>query len=114
MLGSNKKRWITGAVVALAIVAGGAGIAVATGATGDDDQPLTGETLQRATDAALQHTGGGVVTETEAGDDGAAYGVEVRLPDGTQVEVNLDAGFNVIGQEVDDDGAGDEDTDGDD
>jgi hypothetical protein len=38
---------------------------------------------------------------------GAAYGVEVRLDDGRQVEVNLDADFNVIGQEADDDGTGD-------
>jgi hypothetical protein len=46
------------------------------------------------------------VTETEAGDDGAAYGVEVRLPDGRQVEVNLDQSFNVIGQEPDEDQPG--------
>jgi uncharacterized membrane protein YkoI len=78
---------------------------------GDDDQPLTGTTLERATAAALAHTGGGTVTETEVGDDGAAYGVEVRLPDGRQVEVNLDANFKVIGQEADDDGPGDKDSD---
>jgi uncharacterized membrane protein YkoI len=113
MLGITRKRWLAAAVVAVAIVAGGAGIAVATGATGDDDHPLTGETLQRATEAALEHTGGGVVTETEAGDDGAAYGVEVRLADGAQVEVNLDANFNVIGQEGDDDRPGDEEGDDD-
>lgn len=114
MLANNKKRWIAGAIVAIAIVAGAAGVAVATGATGDDDTPLTGETLQRATEVALEHTGGGTVTETEAGDDGAAYGVEVLLPDGRQVEVNLDANFKVIGQEADDDGPGGEDDDGDD
>jgi hypothetical protein len=42
------------------------------------------------------------VTQTEAGDDGAAYGVEVRLPDGRQVEVNLDQSFKVVGQDPDD------------
>lgn len=113
MLEGKKKRWIVGAVIALALVAGGAGIAVATGAAGDDDQPLTGTTLERATAAALAHTGGGTVTETEVGDDGAAYSVEVRLPDGKQVEVNLDSSFKVIGQEADDDGAGDEEGDDD-
>jgi uncharacterized membrane protein YkoI len=113
MFGTNKKRWLMGGVLALVLVAGGAGIAVATGAAGDDDQPLTGETLQRATEAALEHTGGGTVTETEAGDDGAAYGVEVLLPDGRQVEVNLDADFNVVGEEADDDGPGDDDGDDD-
>ena len=34
--------------------------------------------------------------------DGAAYGVEVRKDDGTQVEVRLDETFSVIGSEVDD------------
>lgn len=113
MFATQKGRWLAGAAVALVIVAGG-GVAVATGAVGDDDQPLTGTTLDRAVEAALEYTGGGTVTETEVGDDGAAYGVEVLLPDGRQVEVNLDADFNVIGQEDDDDGAGDDDSDDDD
>jgi hypothetical protein len=47
------------------------------------------------------------VLETEAGDDGAAYGVEVRLPDGRQVEVHLDDAFRVVGQEPDEDTPGD-------
>jgi hypothetical protein len=48
------------------------------------------------------------VLETEAGDDGAAYGVEIRTEDGRTVEVNLDEDFNVIGQETDDDEPGEE------
>jgi uncharacterized membrane protein YkoI len=107
-----RKRWLGAAALAIVIAAAGAGIAVATG--GDDDQPLTGETYERAIAAALEHTGGGTVTETEAGDDGAAYGVEVRLADGRQVEVNLDEDFKVIGQEEDDDSPGDDDSDDDD
>ena len=70
--------------------------------------------LEKATAAALAHTGGGTVTETETGDDGSAYSVEVLLADGTQVEVNLDAEFQVIGQETDDDGPGDQEGPGDD
>jgi uncharacterized membrane protein YkoI len=112
MFQGSKKRWLAGAVIAVAIALGGAGIAVATG--GDDDEPLTGSILEQATAAALAHTGGGTVTETEAGDDGAAYGVEIRLPDGREVEVHLDEDFNVIGQEDDDDGPGDEDQNDDD
>ena len=43
------------------------------------------------------------------GDDGAAYEVEVRRADGSQVEVRLGRDFTVIGEERDDDGpAGDE------
>ena len=102
----RKQKWIVGGIVAIAAIAGGTGIAVAT--AGDTDQPLTGSDLERATEAALAETGGGTVTDTEVGDDGAAYGVEVRLEDGSQVELNLDADFRVIGQEADDDGSGDD------
>jgi uncharacterized membrane protein YkoI len=99
------------AVVVLALAATAAGIAIAAGA-GDDDQPLTGSTLERATEAALAHTRGGTVIETETGDDGAAYGVEIRREDGSVVEVSLDERFDVIGAETDDDGPNGEDDDG--
>ena len=69
----------------------------------DSDAPLTGTDHERAVAAALEHTGGGELLETEVGDDGAAFGVEIRLDDGSQVEVNLDADFVVIGSEPDDD-----------
>jgi hypothetical protein len=96
-----RKRLITlaGALVAAALVAA-AGIAWTTG---DREKPLSGQARNRAIASALRHTSGGAVTETEVGDDGAAYGVEVRLPDGTRVEVHLDERFNVIGDERDDD-----------
>jgi uncharacterized membrane protein YkoI len=94
------------AVLVIALGAISAGFAIA--AAGGDEQPLTGTNLEKATAAALAHTGGGTVTETETGDDGAAYSVEVRLDDGSQVEVNLDENFQVIGQGADDDGAGDD------
>jgi hypothetical protein len=101
------------AVVVLVVGAVSAGIAIASGA-GGEEAPLTGSALERATDAALAHTGGGTVTETEVGDDGAAYSVEIRLDDGSQVEVNLDENFDVIGDEPDDDGAGEDEGPGDD
>ena len=95
------------AVVALAGIGGAIGVAVATG--GDDDRPIAGAALDECTAAALAEHPGGTVTETEVGDDGAAYGVEIRLDDGSQVEVNLDENCNVIGQEADDDGPNDQD-----
>jgi peptidase YpeB-like protein len=104
----RRTKWITGGALALALVGGGTGVAIATGA-GDTDRPLTGSTLDRARAAALEFTGGGTVTETEAGDDGGAYGVEVRLEDGRVVEVRLDANFQVLGHEADDDGSNDQD-----
>jgi Peptidase propeptide and YPEB domain len=102
----RRTKWIAGGAVALAIVGTGTGVAVATGA--GDESPLTGVTLEKASKAALESTGGGTVIETEVGDGGSAYEVEVRTDDGTEVEVNLDGDFNVIGSNSDDDGAGDE------
>lgn len=104
----RRTKGIAAGALVLTLIGGGASIAIARGA-GDSDRPLTGSRLDRATAAALAATGGGTVTETEVGDDGAAYGVEIRLEDGSQVEVNLDENFNVIGQAADDDGRGDHD-----
>jgi uncharacterized membrane protein YkoI len=101
----RRTKLIVGGALAVAAIGAGASAAVATVA--DDDQPLTGSTLERARAAALEATGGGTVTETEVGDDGAAYGVEVER-DGRQVEVNLDRSYRVVGQEADEDGPGDD------
>jgi hypothetical protein len=108
-----RKRIIEIGVGALAVAAlAGGGVAWAT--AGDGETPLEGAALERASKAALEHTGGGTVTEAESGDDGAAYSVEVRLSSGKQVEVNLDERFKVLGQEADDDSAGEKDGAGDD
>lgn len=97
----RKVGWIAGGALVVMVLGGGAAIATAAG--GDDDRPLSGSALERATAAALAHTGGGTVLETEVGDDGAAFGVEIRLDSGLVVEVNLDEEFKVVGQEGDDD-----------
>ena len=102
----QRTRWIAAAGLAVTVIGGGV---AAAAVDGDSDQELTGATRDRAVAAALAATGGGNVLETEAGDDGAAYGVEVRLPDGRQVEVNLDQSFKVIGQEPDEDRPGERD-----
>jgi uncharacterized membrane protein YkoI len=101
-----RRRTKLAAAAGLAVAMVGGVAAAAT--DGDSDQELTGSTRDRAVAAALAATGGGTVLETEAGDDGAAYGVEVRLADGRQVEVNLDANFKVVGQEADEDRPGED------
>ena len=106
----DRAKIAIGAGAVVAVVAIGAGVSVAAG--GDDDAPLRGDSYDRATAAALEETGGGTVLETEVGDDGAAYSVEVRTQDGRVVEVHLDGSFRVIGTEADDDGAGGEETEG--
>jgi len=98
---SIRTRGVLGAAAAVAVL--GAGGAAVAGAAGDDggDRPITGAALDRASAAALAQTGGGRVTETEAGDEEGAYEVEVTLGDGREVDVHLDAGFHVLGQESD-------------
>ncbi len=103
---TRRTRWIAGGAVALALVGGGAGFAAASSG---DDEPLAGPALEQASAAALEHTGGGTVVDSEIGDDGAAYSVEVRRADGSVVEVSLDARFRVIGEEADDAPSGERD-----
>ena len=105
---NRRTIWIAAGVTALAIAIGGVGMALANGGN-DSDAPLTGNDLDRATQAALEHTGGGTVLESEVGDDGAAYSVEIKRADGSVVEVQLDESFNVTGDEADDDGSADDD-----
>jgi uncharacterized membrane protein YkoI len=105
----TRKLKTTLIAAAVAAVAGaGAGIAVATGDDDATDKPIRGDALDRARAAALEHTGGGRVSDTEVGDEESYYEVEVTRADGSQVDVQLDRGFNVVGAEGDDDGAGDD------
>lgn len=104
----RKKTLVITGVAAAAVILGGATVAgAASTLSSTDDQPLGGTELQQASDAALAKTGGGTVTKAETDDDGAAaYEVDVRLPDGRNVEVSLDRSFQVAaveGPEHDDD-----------
>ena len=103
---NKRTKWMVGAGLAVAVVLGGAGTVLAAA---DDDAQLTGEARDKAVAAAKAHVGEGEVTDTEVGDDGAAYGVEILKADGAQVEVNLDRDFKVIGTEADDDSGPDDD-----
>ena len=104
----RRTKVVASTAAAVAVVGAGGFLGVAA-ATGGDEVALTGQTRERAVAAALAHVGGGEITETVTGDQGAAYEVEVRRAEGSQVEVRLDDGFSVIGQERDDDGPGDRD-----
>jgi hypothetical protein len=110
-------KYLIGGAVVAAVAGTGIGIAAAGGgddATEGPDTPITGDALQRASDAALAETGGGRVTETEVGDEESYYQVEVTLPDGSQVDVQLDEAFTVVSSSADseDNGAGDGADDG--
>jgi hypothetical protein len=101
-------RWIVGGALAVAVIGGGTGMAVANGA-GDRETPITGPALTSASAAALRHTGRGRVTGTETGDEEGYYEVEVTRADGSQVDVHLDRDFHVLGTKADHDGPGDQD-----
>ena len=93
------KLVVTGGATLL--ILGAAGVATAT-VGGDDDateRRITGTELDRASEAALEHAGGGEVTDTEVGDEEGYYEVEVTRADGSQVDVHLDEGFAVLGTE---------------
>jgi uncharacterized membrane protein YkoI len=108
----HTKILIVGAT-ALALGAGGAGVAAATGG-GDDsaegpDRAISGSALEQASAAALEATGGGQVTDTEVGDEESYYEVEVTRDDGSQTDVQLDRQFNVVGQAADEEPGSDTD-----
>ena len=103
----KKTLIVIGAVAAL-----GGGAAIATAAGGDEDAnetdvAISGSALDRASKAALDHTGGGKVTGTEVDDEEGKYEVEVTKG-GNQVDVHLDEGFNVLGQEGDEESGSDD------
>ncbi len=101
---SNRYKLLIVGASALALAATGGGLAVAGGAgedVGDSEAPISGSDLDRASAAALDHVGGGQVSDTEVGDEESYYEVEVTRDDGTQLDVQLDRDFDVVGQEGD-------------
>jgi len=108
---NRSRKLIAAAVAVIAVLAISTGVGIASST--DDDQPIPDDSRGRAVDTALEHVGEGTVIETEMGDDGAAYGVEIRLDDGSVIEVELDGDFNVTGTEQDDDSGEVEATDDD-
>ena len=95
------KAIIAGAALVSATVAG-TGVALSSSDDDGTEVPITGVELEQASKAALDHMGGGTVTETEKGDEESLYEVEVTLDDGSQVDVQLDENFNVVSADADD------------
>lgn len=95
------KKWVAASAIVVVASGAGAGIAIAAGGGDDSEAPITGDALDRASAAALGHTGGGRVSDTEVGDEESYYEVEVTLDDGRQVDVQLDRDFRVVGSDAD-------------
>ena len=102
---SRRKKIIAIGASVLALGAGGAAVANATGVVGEDasetEAPITGSALEQASGAALAETGEGTVSDTEVGDEESKYEVEVTLDNGDERDVQLDENFNVVGGETD-------------
>ena len=93
----RRKRVILPTLAAVAIL--GVGGTVWT-ATANDD--LGGSERDRVGAAATKVAGGGTVVDIETSDDrGEAYEAEVRLDDGTEVDVALDSDLNEVSKDVD-------------
>jgi len=90
--------------IGAAAIAFGTGIATAQPDDGEGT-PITGEALTKANAAALAFTGGGKVTATEVGDEDSLYQVEVTLDSGSQVDVQLNQDFAVVGNKTEPPGA---------
>jgi uncharacterized membrane protein YkoI len=98
----NRKRIAMVIAGAAVLTAGTVGAARAM--SGDDnaqERPIPAADLEQAERAALAETGGGKVTATEINDEESKYEVEVTLEGGTQVDVQLDEDFDVVGSASD-------------
>jgi len=99
---NTKRKMIVAGAAAAVLVVGGGGVALAGSDDDATERPIEGPALQQAEDAALAETGEGEVTGTEVDDEESYYEVEVTLDDGSQVDVQLDEDFAVVGSETDD------------
>ncbi|POH69456.1 hypothetical protein C3B59_05560 [Cryobacterium zongtaii] len=91
----KKKTAIIVSAAGLVLVLGTVGITYAVTEMGDDT--LTGNILERASNAALAEVGPGTVTTAERNDDGgSAYDLSVRLDNGGEVDVELNESFDVV------------------
>jgi uncharacterized membrane protein YkoI len=91
----KKKTVIIASAAGLILALGAAGITYAVTAPRGDT--LTGETLERASNAALAEVGPGIVTSAERSDDGGpAFDLSVRRDNGDEVDVELNESFDVV------------------
>jgi hypothetical protein len=100
----RRKRTLVVAAVVAGVLAIGAGAGIAR-TVGGADEHVTGPAAGKAAAAAVKAAGGGKAVEVEYqdGDGAGVYEVEVRRPDGSQLEVHLNGQFQPVGTAADDD-----------
>jgi hypothetical protein len=96
-----KHKTLIAGGAALALAVGGVGVANAVG--GDDGEgQATGPGAEKAKAAALDLVPGGTANAVERdGEKGATWEVEVRKPDGSTVDVRLDASYDKVAIDAD-------------
>ncbi|WP_122819016.1 PepSY domain-containing protein [Nocardioides pantholopis] len=105
----RSKRVVLPAIAAVAVL--GIGGTVWTATADDGGERVGGAERDRIGAAATEAVGGTVVDVETSDDRGEAYEVEVRLEDGSEVDVALDEDLTVVREETD--GPDGEDEDGD-
>lgn len=99
----RRKRVVLPALATVGVLAVGGTVWVASA----DD--VTGDERDRVAAAATEAAGGGEAVEVEKADDaGEAYEVEVRLADGSEVDVTLDGDLGVVALDRGDAGGADD------
>jgi len=102
------KKTLIGVAVAATLGLGGGAYVYASGDEGETS--VTGPQADKATAAALKITGGGTANAVERDDEkGATWEVEVTKPNGTTVDVRLDASYELVVVDGDSEGADDAD-----
>ena len=101
---TKRTKIIIGVVVVALAALAGTGVAWSFADDDDGTQKAipAGVEYDMATGAALAEFPGATVTETEIDDEESKYEIELKLADGSQVDVQVDEDFNVVGSEADD------------
>jgi uncharacterized membrane protein YkoI len=93
------KRVLVPTVAAAVLLGAGA-----TAWTATADDTVRGDDRDRIAASAVKAAGGGTAVDVETSDDpGEAYEVEVRMDDGSEVDIALDENLDVVTKDVDDD-----------
>jgi uncharacterized membrane protein YkoI len=104
---STRRKALVAGLAALAIAAGGVSVANALGGNDGGDEQANGPAAEAAKAAALQIVPGTANAVERDSEKGATWEVEVRKPDGSTVDVRLDAEYKKVAVDSDSEGADD-------
>jgi len=68
----------------------------------ETEMSIIGNSLEKASAAALAYIGEGRVTDSEIADEEGYYEIEITLDNSNEIDVHLDENFNVLSTEYED------------